>query len=84
MLISAPDIVVSTFNREEEMNRGISREQIERVARIYRSNQDASQALGITIRSFSRLCRKYEIESPHGRKCRSIQEIRERHAVMAG
>ena len=62
----------------------IAKERIERVARIYASNQDASQALGITIRSFSRLCRRYEIESPYGRKCRGIQEIRKRHAVVAG
>ena len=64
------------------MNRGISRDQIERVARIYKSNQDASQALGITIRSFSRLCRKYEVESPYAKKCLGLQALRERHAVM--
>ena len=52
------------------VNRGFSREQIERVARIYKCNQDASRALGITIRSFSRLCRKYEIESPFARRQR--------------
>jgi len=66
------------------MNRGISREQIERVARIYKSNQDASRALGITIRSFSRLCRKYEVESPYARKRRDLQELRKRHALAAG
>ncbi|MYA24021.1 MAG: hypothetical protein F4Z30_15125 [Gemmatimonadetes bacterium] len=52
------------------MNRGFSREQIERVAGMYKSNQDASRALGITIRSFSRLCHKYEIESPFARRQR--------------
>ena len=52
------------------MNKGLSREQIERVARMYKCNQDASRALGITIRSFSRLCRKYEIESPFARRQR--------------
>ena len=67
------------------MNRGISREQIERVARIYKSNQDASLALGITIRSFSRLCRKYEVESPYDRKMRGIHEIRRsREPIAAG
>ncbi len=59
------------------MNKGFSREQIERVARMYKCNQDASQALGITIRSFSRLCRKYDIESPFARRqrqrCRAAQ-----------
>ena len=52
------------------MNKGFNREQIERVARMYRCNQDASRALGITIRSFSRLCRKYDIESPFARQQR--------------
>lgn len=67
------------------MNRGISREQIERVARVYKSNQDASRALGITIRSFSRLCRKYQVESPYDRKCRMLREFRgPRRAVAAG
>ena len=45
-----------------------SRQAIERVARIYKNNQDASQALGITMRSFSRLCREYGIETPYMRK----------------
>ena len=52
------------------MNKGLNREQIERVARMYKCNQDASRALGITIRSFSRLCRKYDIESPFARRQR--------------
>lgn len=50
------------------MNKGFRREQIERVARMYKCNLDASRALGITIRSFSRLCRKYDIESPFARR----------------
>ncbi len=52
------------------MNKGFRREQIERVARMYKCNLDASRALGITIRSFSRLCRKYDIESPFARRQR--------------
>jgi len=63
------------------MNRGFSKDQIERVARMYKCNQDASRALGITIRSFSRLCRKYEIESPFDRKRRVTSRFRERAAV---
>ena len=58
------------------VNKGLSREQIERVARMYKCNQDASQALGITIRSFSRLCRKYDIESPFARRRRQRQRCR--------
>jgi len=83
LLIFAIDIAVFTSKPEDIMNRGISREQIERVARIYKSNQDASLALGITIRSFSRLCRKYEVESPYDRKMRGIHEIRQRRTLVA-
>ncbi len=45
-----------------------SRERVERVARIYASNKEASQALGIAPESFGRLCRQYGIETPHARK----------------
>jgi len=58
------------------MDKGITREQIERVARIYKTNQDASQALGIAMRSFGRLCRRYGIETPYVRKRRGLQEVR--------
>ena len=58
------------------MERGISRERVERVARMYRSNQDACRALNITLRSFSRLCNKYEIETPYARHRRSLQYAR--------
>jgi|APSaa5957512622_1039677.scaffolds.fasta_scaffold163001_2 hypothetical protein len=50
--------------------RGIDRLRIERVARMYSSNGGASQALGITPRSFSRLCRQHSIETPHSRNRR--------------
>lgn len=58
------------------MDKGITREQIERVARIYKTNEDASQALGIAMRSFGRLCRKYGIETPYIRKRRRLSEVR--------
>lgn len=48
----------------------ISRERIERVARLYASNQEASQALGIAMPTFGRLCRQYGVESPYARRCR--------------
>lgn len=51
----------------------IERDRIARVARIYASNQDASQALGIAMRSFGRLCREYGIETPYARKRRRLQ-----------
>lgn len=48
----------------------IARERIERAARIYASNQDASKALGIAAGTFGRLCRQYGIETPHARRHR--------------
>ena len=38
-----------------------------RVARMYKSNSDASRALGITPQAFARLCRQHSIE-PHARR----------------
>ncbi|NKB68850.1 MAG: hypothetical protein GKR89_17430 [Candidatus Latescibacteria bacterium] len=52
------------------MERGISKERVERVARLYHQNEDASRALGITMRSFGRLCRQYGIETPFVRRRR--------------
>ena len=57
------------------MEKGFGRDHIERVARVYKCNQDASRALGITTRSFSRLCRKYDIESPFARRIRQLHEF---------
>ena len=57
------------------MEKGFGRDQIERVARVYKCNQDASRALGITIRSFSRLCRKYDIESPFAKAQTPVARI---------
>lgn len=48
----------------------IARERVERVARLYATSKDASRALGIAPGSFSRLCRLYNIESPHTRRHR--------------
>ena len=55
----------------------IERDRVERVARIYASNQDASRALGIAMRSFGRLCREYGIETPYGRKRRRCNRVLE-------
>lgn len=49
---------------------GIPREQVERVARIYHQNADACAALGITLRAFSRLCKRFDIETPYARRRR--------------
>jgi hypothetical protein len=54
----------------------VPRDAIERVARMYHSNSDASAALGIAMRSFGRLCRRYEVETPYERKRRRNREAR--------
>ena len=64
------------------MDKGITRDQIERVARIYKSNQDAGRALGIDMRSFSRLCRRYDIETPYARRRRRLAECRSRSMLV--
>jgi hypothetical protein len=58
------------------MEKHITREQVERVARIYKNNKDAGIALGIAMRSFARLCRKYDIETPYARKQRRYSQFR--------
>lgn len=52
------------------------RELVERAARVYASNQEASQALGIAMGSFGRLCRQYGIESPYARRRRRRRAVR--------
>ena len=56
------------------MARAVPQEQVQRVAQMYHNSQDASGALGITTRSFSRLCRLYGIETPWMRKRRTRAE----------
>ena len=46
-------------------------ERVERAARIYASNRDAGQALGIAPGSFGRLCRRFGIETPKARHQRT-------------
>jgi hypothetical protein len=48
--------------------RPVSREQLERVARMYKSNEDASRALGISLGGFSRACRRHGIMTPFTRR----------------
>ena len=51
------------------------RERVERAARIYASNRDAGQALGIAPGSFGRLCRRYGIETPQARRKHSTRRV---------
>jgi hypothetical protein len=46
----------------------VERLRVERAARMYTSNGDASRALGIAPGSFGRLCRRYGIETPQARR----------------
>ncbi len=54
--------------------RGMSRGRVERVARMYGGNEEAARALGIAMRSFSRLCRQHDIETPYARRVRLRRE----------
>ena len=54
----------------------VSSQEIERVARIYNQNKDASAALGISLRYFARLCSHYGIETPYARRRRRLQDAR--------
>ena len=56
------------------MSKRHPKDEIVRVARIYASNGDAARALGVTPRSFARLCKEYEIETPYVRKQRQTSQ----------
>ena len=56
------------------------RARVERAARIYASNKEASSALGIALGSFGRLCQQYGIETPYARRRRRRSAARE-HTV---
>jgi hypothetical protein len=58
------------------MASGIPKEQIERAARVYKTNLDAGRALEISVHHFSRLCRRYGIETPYARRRRRSAEAR--------
>ena len=55
---------------DEEMGK-FDKVRVERAARIYASNRDAGQALGIAPGSFGRLCRRFGIETPKARRQRT-------------
>ena len=55
------------------MDKGITREQVARVARMYKNNLEAGRALDIAPRSFARLCTRHGIETPYMRQRRLRQ-----------
>ena len=48
----------------------VDQSRVERAARLYVSNKEAGQALGIAPGSFGRLCRQYGIQTPQARRRR--------------
>ena len=54
----------------------IDKEALERVARIYKSNKEASQAIRVHPRSFARMCREHGITTPYVRLCNDRQAAR--------
>ena len=50
------------------MAKAMTRDRVERAARVYNTNIAASKALGINPDWFGHLCRKWGIETPHARK----------------
>ena len=52
----------------------LTKDRLVRGARLYANNGDAARALGINLRSFSRLCRQHGIETPHARRLRENRE----------
>ena len=53
-----------------------TREQIKRIARIYANNAHASRAMGSAMKSFSRLCEHYAVETPWDLRQRRPQPYR--------
>jgi len=66
--------------------RMIDKKSIERAARMYGSNRDAAQALGIAPGSFGRLCSRFGILTPQSRRRKDHERIRAafRRAGRAG
>lgn len=54
----------------------VDEEVVRRAARMYRTNTEAAQALGIVLRSFNRLCRRHRVETPWDRRRRILQDPR--------
>lgn len=80
MLIEAHSDLDNPRLEDVLMNRGFDRDTIERAARMYKSNQDACVALGITLRGFGRLCRKYEVKTPYEKRRQQLSSTSSRAA----
>ena len=52
----------------------LTRNEVERAARVYRMNKDAWQALGISDKTFVKLCHRYGVVTPAEREKRRREE----------
>ena len=59
-----PDYLPSTTKKS------VTLAEIERVARMYRTNTESHRALGISITTFLKLCRMQKVETPAQRRKR--------------
>jgi len=66
------------YGKEEQLGK-IPREWVERAARVYSRNTDAAESLGITARSFSRVCRRHGIDTPYVRQQKERAVLRVKH-----
>jgi hypothetical protein len=48
----------------------ITKDQLERIARLYKTNKDAGSAIGMHPGAFARLCRQHGILTPYVRQRR--------------
>ena len=62
----------------------ISKERIEKVAAMYKTNAYAAEALGLASQSFGRLCRRYNVETPMARSIRKTSERRQLKTSAVG
>ena len=51
----------------------ITKERLERIARIYKTNKDAGSAIGMHPGAFARLCRQHGIVTPYVRQRRETR-----------
>lgn len=51
----------------------ISKERAERVARMYKTNSAAEEALGVSRGQLTKICRRFNIETPRERSMRIKQ-----------
>ena len=61
-------MVSPTYHHPQELLNRVTEEELQRVTRLYKSNKEASIALGIHSGTFSRLCRQHGILTPYVRK----------------